>query len=85
MGSIVNRLIGLGTDRTVLAFHLAGEIKMELPSLILKPDVRNFPGFLRPRAAVKRAVDPCGGKLNEDSEDPLDCAEFHSNRKSPGI
>lgn len=47
LGSIVNRLIGLGTDRTAQAFHFAGEIKMDLTLLRLEPDVGNLPRVLK--------------------------------------
>jgi len=43
----VNRLIGLGTDRTAQAFHSAGKIKMDLSFLRLEPNVGNFPRVIK--------------------------------------
>ena len=53
LGSIMNRLIGLRTDRTAQAFHFTGKIKMNLSFLRLKPDVGNCPGLLETQGGGK--------------------------------
>ena len=83
LGSIMNRLIGLGTDRTAQAFHFAGKIKMDLSFLRLKANIRYFPRLLETQGGRKRGLSiPWDSKLIEGSEGPLDYANSHSKRKS---
>ena len=49
----MNRLIGLGTDRTAQAFHFAGKIKMDLSFLRLKANIRYFPRLLETQGGRK--------------------------------